>query len=177
MKSFLGRCSTKVKGLTWGLIPSWSRESKGFINARAETLLEKHSFRESFKRRRCLIPTDGFYEWKREGSGKQPYYFQLTDGEFFAFASIWDEWGQNEEKVTTCAIITTQPNELLTPVHNRMPVILREENYEEWLQGDPRRAESLLVPYPASEMPGYTVGKCMKVPSFDSAELVKPLQL
>jgi putative SOS response-associated peptidase YedK len=98
----------EMSSLVWGLIPSWSREPKGIINARAETLLEKPSFREAFKHRRCLIPADGFYEWKKEANGKQPYYFQLKDGELFAFAGIWEEWEKGESAVRTCAIITTE---------------------------------------------------------------------
>lgn len=163
--------------LTWGLIPSWSKEPKGIINARAETLLEKPSFREAFKHRRCLIPADGFYEWKKETHGKQPYYFQLKDGELFAFAGIWETWTQGEDKATTCAIITTQPNELLSPVHNRMPAILHERNYDEWLHGGASGAQSLLVPYPVTEMQGYPVSKKVNVPAGDGAELVKPLEL
>ena len=162
----------------WGLIPSWSREPKGFINARAETLLEKPSFREAFKRRRCLVPCDGFYEWKKEGSGrKQPYYFQLKDGELFAFAGIWEEWQQEEHKVATCAIITTPPSTLVAPLHNRMPAMLREVDYEEWLGGDVRQAASLLVPYPATGMQSYPVSMKVNLPVVDGAELVKPLEL
>lgn len=167
----------EMSSLVWGLIPSWSREPKGFINARAETLLEKPSFREAFKHRRCLIPADGFYEWKKEAKGKQPYYFQLTDGGLFAFAGIWEEWGKDESAVKTCAIITTEPNELLSPLHNRMPVILREEDYERWLGGGLHDAESLLVPYPASEMQGHAVSRQVNVPTVDRRELVMPLEL
>jgi putative SOS response-associated peptidase YedK len=161
--------------LAWGLIPSWSKEPKGNINARAETLLEKPSFREAFKHRRCLIPADGFYEWKKEANGKQPYYFQLKDGGLFAFAGIWEEWRQGESEATTCAIITTQPNELLSPVHNRMPAILHERNYDEWLHGSASEAQSLLVPYPVTEMQGYPVGRKVNAPVADSAELIKPM--
>lgn len=118
----------EISFLEWDLIPLWSREPKGFINVRAETLLERPSFREAFKHHRCLIPADGFYEWKKEAKGKQPYYFRLAGGDLFAFAGIWEERGKDESAVRTCAIITTQPNELLSPLHNRMPVILREED-------------------------------------------------
>src|SRR5882672_2485913 len=104
----------------WGLIPSWSTEPKGFINARAETLEEKPSFSESFQRRRCLIPADGFYEWQRNGKNKQPYYFQLIDESPFSFAGIWDEWRKDDVSVASCAIITTKPNELLATIHDRM---------------------------------------------------------
>ncbi len=102
----------------WGLIPSWSKEPKGFINARSETLEEKPSFSESFQRRRCLIPADGFFEWQKSSSSKQPYYFQMKDEAPFAFAGIWDEWRRDELPITSCAIITTTPNELLAPIHD-----------------------------------------------------------
>ena len=115
---------TELTSLTWGLIPSWSRDGKAFINARCETLERKPSFSESFQRRRCLIPADGFFEWKRLGRSKQPYYFQLKDESPFAFAGIWDRWKNGEQLVTACAIITTAANELVGPLHDRMPAIL-----------------------------------------------------
>lgn len=104
--------------LTWGLIPSWSTDGKGFINARAETLEEKPSFSESFRLRRCLIPADGFFEWKRTGREKRPFYFQLRDELPFAFAGIWDTWSNRGELITTCAIITTAANELVGELHD-----------------------------------------------------------
>src|SRR5438552_13425567 len=107
--------------ITWGLIPSWSTDGKGFINARAETLEEKPSFSESFRLRRCLIPADGFFEWKRTGREKRPYYFQVNDEMPFAFAGIWDTWRNRGDVITSCAIITTAPNELVAELHDRMP--------------------------------------------------------
>src|SRR6266404_5366494 len=138
----------------WGLIPSWSKEPKGFINARAETLEEKPSFSESFQRRRCLIVADGFYEWARSGRWKQPYYFQLNDERPFAFAGIWDGWRSDKTSIESCAIITTTANEILSPIHTRMPCILNPESYDEWLSADARieHMRKLLVPYPPSEM-------------------------
>src|SRR5216110_2044366 len=118
--------------LTWGLIPSWSNDGKGFINARAETLEEKPSFSESFRLRRCLIPADGFYEWQRSGKIAQPYYFQMKDESPFAFAGIWDEWQGDGKAIASCAIITTTANELLASIHNRMPVILPSESEDKW---------------------------------------------
>src|SRR5256885_3942670 len=102
--------------LTWGLIPSWSKDGKGFINARCETLEAKPSFSESFHQRRCLVLSDGFFEWRRLGRSKQPFYFQLKDGLPFAFAGIWDQWRNGEQLVTSCAIITTTANELVGPL-------------------------------------------------------------
>src|SRR5436190_11198161 len=99
--------------LQWGLIPSWSKEPKGFINARAETLPEKPSFSESFQRRRCLIPADGFYEWKRTGRARQAFFFQMKDDAPFAFAGVWDEWQKDGVSIKSCAIVTTTANALL----------------------------------------------------------------
>src|SRR6185503_13476996 len=116
--------------LRWGLIPFWSKEPKGFINARAETIEQKAAFNESFQRRRCLIPADGFYEWERNGKISQPYYFQMKDQAPFAFAGIWDRWKSEDIWITSCAIITTTANELLTSIHHRMPVIISPEAYD-----------------------------------------------
>jgi len=117
----------EARFLTWGLIPSWSTDGKGFINARAETIEEKPSFSESFRLRRCLIPADGFYEWKRTGREKRPFYFQLDHEKPFAFAGIWDTWSNRGDVVTSCAIITTAANELVGELHDRMPAILLNE--------------------------------------------------
>lgn len=160
--------------LQWGLIPSWSKEAKGFINARAETLEEKPSFSDSFQRRRCLIPADGFYEWKSSGGWKQPYYFQLRDEGPFAFAGIWDEWAGDKLSIRSCAIVTITANELLAPIHNRMPVILPPKSYEAWLSVDakPGQMRNLLVPYPASEMKSHPVGSDVNQPKVDEPHLV-----
>jgi putative SOS response-associated peptidase YedK len=161
--------------LQWGLIPSWSKEAKGIINARAETLEEKPSFSESFQRRRCLIPADGFYEWKKSGKWKQPYYFQLKDAGPFAFAGIWDEWYRGDLSINSCAIITTTANDLLAPIHDRMPVILHAKSYEAWLSGDTTllRLKELLLPYPASEMTSHPVGSDVNKPEVDRPNLVE----
>ena len=146
--------------LQWGLIPSWSKEAKGIINARVETIEDKPSFKESFERRRCLILADGFYEWERNGKISQPYYFQMKDGAPFAFAGIWDRWRSEDRSITSCAIITTTANELLAEIHTRMPVILRPESYDLWLNENSRAADlkDLLVPFPATEMTSHPVG-------------------
>src|SRR4028119_1747843 len=125
--------------LKWGLVPSWAKDSEignRMINARAETLTEKPSFREAFKSRRCIIPASGFYEWQKKGTGaKQPFYFYLKDKEVFGFAGLWEEWLDKAtgELLETCTIITTTANEVLKPVHERMPVILKSESYDQWL--------------------------------------------
>lgn len=161
----------------WGLIPSWSTDSKGFINARAETLQKKASFREAFRERRCLILADGFYEWKRKGKMKQPYYFQLQDEMPFAFAGIWDQWQRGGATITSCALITTTPNELVAPIHNRMPVILQPDNYQNWLcEPNPTKLNALLVPIPAAEMKGFPVSTAVNRPQVDDASLVERVE-
>jgi putative SOS response-associated peptidase YedK len=158
----------------WGLIPSWSKEAKGFINARAETVTEKPSFRDSFKRRRCLIPTDGFYEWRKAGGAKQPFYFQMRDEGVFAFAGLWDTWRGDGDPVASCAIITTTPNELVGRVHDRMPVILSPGDFDAWLsdEDDAHELKGLLVPFPAEYMQGYPVGLGVNSASVDTRHLV-----
>lgn len=145
--------------LRWGLIPSWADDPKiGYrmINARAETVASKPSFRTAFKRRRCLIPADGFYEWKKEGKAKQPYLIELDDGELFAFAGLWEGWGGDDRpNIESCTIITTEANELMSELHHRMPVILSPDDYQQWLDpanDDYDGLEKLLDPYPADQM-------------------------
>ncbi len=176
-----GRILSQLK---WGLVPSWSKDaytSKGLINARAETLTEKPSFREAFKSHRCIIPASGFYEWQKKGTGaKQPFYFYLNDKEVFGFAGLWEQWIDKTtgELLETCTIITTEANEVLKPVHDRMPVILKAESYDEWLDTkvkDIDKLQKLLVPYPAKEMSSHAVSKSVNVPETDSDELIKPM--
>lgn len=163
----------------WGLIPSWSKEPKGIINARCETLNEKPSFCESFERRRCLIPADGFYEWKNSGKSRQPYYFQMKDEELFYFAGIWDQWRRGAESITSCAIITTTPNELLETIHDRMPVILPAETQKAWLARDTRPMEllSLLNPFSGAAMKGHPVSQQVNYAQAEDAGLVEPVEL
>lgn len=165
----------------WGLVPRWAKdESIGskLINARAETLAEKPSFRDAFRSRRCIIPTSGFYEWERTAKGaKQPFYFYLKEKEVFGFAGLWEEWLDKEtgEVTETCTIITTEANDVLKPVHDRMPVILKAEDYEEWLSQkikDTGKLQNLLVPYPADEMTSHTVSRAVNSPSEKSPELI-----
>ncbi len=171
-----------IDALRWGLIPSWAKdESIGnkMINARAETLAEKPSFRNAFRSHRCIIPASGFYEWQKAAKGaKQPFYFHLKDKEVFGFAGLYEQWVDREtgEQIETCTIITTEANKVLEPVHDRMPVILKPENYEQWLDAkekDTDKLQELLVPYPAIEMDSYKVSKSVNTPSNDSPELIK----
>lgn len=159
----------------WGLIPSWSKEPKGFINARAETLERKASFHESFQTRRCLIPADGFYEWKRTGRARQAFFFQLKDEAPFAFAGVWDTWKKDAVSINSCAIVTTTPNELLEPIHDRMPAILADESCRLWLdpRTPPAELKELIVPFPAAAMKGHPVSSKVNSPEIDNEELIK----
>jgi putative SOS response-associated peptidase YedK len=170
--------------LKWGLVPSWAKDSEignRMINARAETLAEKPSFREAFKSRRCIIPASGFYEWQKKGTeAKQPFYFYLKEKEVFGFAGLWEEWldKQTGEMLESCTIITTEANEVLKPVHERMPVILKPESYDEWLdvkEKNTKKLQKFLVPYSAKEMNSHAVSRNVNIPDVDSAELIKPL--
>jgi putative SOS response-associated peptidase YedK len=169
--------SREARMLQWGLIPFWSKEPKGIINARVETIAEKASFNESFQKRRCLIFADGFYEWERNGKISQPYYFKLKDGALFTFAGIWDQWRSGERVITSCAIITTTANELLATIHTRMPVILPPELHDLWLNEDSRTPElkDLLLPYPASEMTSYAVGYEVNDAKSEGEHLLDPV--
>jgi len=165
--------------LRWGLIPSWAKDASGgvrMINARAETLAEKPSFKRLLHGRRCLVVADGFYEWKQEQGGKTPMYITLKDQEPFAFAGLWDSWNSPEgQQVRTCTIITTEPNELMASIHNRMPTILPQQAIEEWLdpaQRDDQALLSLLKPYSADEMAARPVSRKVNNPKYDSAELI-----
>lgn len=159
--------------LQWGLIPYWSKEPKGFINARVETIEQKPAFNDSFLKRRCLIFADGFYEWERNGKISQPYYFQMKDGAPFAFAGIWDRWKTAGTTITSCAIITTTANELLAQIHHRMPVIVGAESYDFWLTGRAPDVKDLLTPFPASEMMSYTVSHDVNDTKIDDEHLVQ----
>jgi putative SOS response-associated peptidase YedK len=150
--------------LHWGLIPSWSRDGKGFINARAETAGEKPTFHSAFKKRRCLIPATAFYEWQKQKAGaKQPYAVRLKGVDLFAFAGLWDTWTNHEagEELESCTILTTAANELMKPIHDRMPVILPEEAYSAWLN---QPDASLLQPFPADRMEAFPVSTYVNTP-------------
>ena len=141
--------------LRWGLVPYWAKDEKiGFktINARAETVDSAHSFRSAFKKRRCLIPADGFYEWKKVIGGKIPYSIEMKDDSPFVFVGLWEGWQnpETQEWLRTCTVITGQPNELVAEIHTRMPVILPPETNERWLTGE--AGKEILLPYPAEAM-------------------------
>lgn len=166
----------------WGLVPSWAKDpdiGNRMINARAETLAEKPSFKSSLKRKRCLILADGFYEWKQIPGQKTklPMYIRLKSGQPFAFAGLWDEWhAPDGSQVLSCTIITTEPNSMMQAIHNRMPVILPPEAYTTWLaQGDqkPEALIGLLQPYPTEKMTVYPVSILVNSPNNDSPELIR----
>lgn len=170
----------------WGLVPSWAKDpsvGSRMINARGETVAEKPSFRAAFRRRRCLIPADGFYEWKRTGNGKQPYYIRLKDEEPFAFAGLWEIWvGPDGSELESCTIITTEPNELMTDLHDRMPVILSPDDYAEWLgtgkdatAKDVEQIRHLIRPFDAKLMAAYPVSTRVNSPMQEGLNLIAPL--
>ncbi len=166
----------------WGLIPSWSKDIKRgarMINARAETASEKPSFRAAFKRRRCLIPSDGFYEWQKLGREKQPMYIHAQDGKLFGLAGLWEVWQSADGSlIESCAILTTEPNELMAPIHNRMPVIIEPGEYGMWLEPGPHPedARHLLRPYPAAKMHAYPVSSHVNSPYNDTPQCMAPLE-
>jgi putative SOS response-associated peptidase YedK len=165
----------------WGLIPSWAKDAdigNRLINARAETLSEKPSFRNALKRRRCLILADGFFEWtpSPDGKSKIPYYIRLLSGDVFAFAGLWDIWkAQDGAQIHSCTIITTSPNSLITPLHNRMPVVLPKESYSPWLSSgelNPLQLKEFLSPYPSEQMEAYPVSLAVNNPNINSPTLI-----
>jgi len=169
----------------WGLIPMWAKDpsiGSRLINARGETVAEKPSFRGSFKYKRCLILADGFYEWKTTNGkkSKTPYFIHMKNRKPFAFAGLWDVWeGPDGSNIKTCTIITTEPNELMEHLHNRMPVILHPRDYAKWLDVSPQTPENLLPlikPFPADEMSAYRVSTLVNRPVNDSPELVVPVE-
>ena len=168
----------------WGLIPFWAKDPKignRMINARGETLAEKPSFKAPYKYRRCMILTSGFYEWQKQPDSKSkvPHYIRLKSGKPFAFAGLWDRWNSPDgSEILSATIITTQPNEFVLPIHNRMPVILPSSAYERWLSPGEKPAgelDDLLVPYPADEMEAYPVSTFVNSPKNDSAQCIQPL--
>ena len=172
--------SPAVSFLRWGLIPSWAKDKaigNKLINARGETVHSKPSFRSAFRQRRCLVLADGFYEWRAEGGIKQPYYISLQSGDPFAMAGLWEQWddGVSDVPLATCTIITTEPNELLSRIHRRMPVILPSTRHEAWLDPamhDVARLRDVLVPYDSDAMTYRPVSRAVSNPRNDGPELL-----
>ena len=173
--------------LRWGLIPSWSRDpreterSYSLINARAETVADKPSFKAAFRQRRCLVPADGFFEWQGQGGGpKQPYWIQAADGKPLAFAGLWERWRGELDGVsgaiTSFTIIVGEPNALVAPLHDRMPVILAPEDWSRWLApegDDPATLRPLLAPYPADAMLAMPVSTKVNDPTKDGPDVIE----
>ncbi|MGF1590299.1 MAG: SOS response-associated peptidase [Pleurocapsa sp.] len=175
-----GRSLERMK---WGLVPSWVKDldnySHNLINARAETVAEKPSFRAAFKHRPCLIPVSGFYEWTRE---KQPYYFQLKESQLFALAGLWESWSpkglasrhNGKDELVSCTILTTKANIEAAKVHHRMPVIIRPQDYDSWL-GELAERKKLLTALPEVDLNLYPVSKMVNSPKNDVAECIQPI--
>lgn len=172
----------RIGPLKWGLVPSWAKDAKIgalTVNARAETLDEKPAFKPLLSRKRCLIPADGFYEWKKIAKKKQPMRMVLTDRKVFAFAGLYDTWIQpNGNKLSTCTLITTKSNDLMAEIHDRMPAILLPGNEEHWLDRgieDPGKIISLLAPYPSEYMRAYPVGSLVGNVKNDVVECIEEI--
>jgi putative SOS response-associated peptidase YedK len=173
----------EISQMRWGLIPHWAKDpsgAAGMINARAETVIEKPAFRDPFKFRRCLIPADGFYEWKKTGTSKQPFCFEVNDGKLFAFAALWDGWKDSSGQwVKTCSILTTMPNAVTSTVHERMPVILDPNSYDLWLDPAMQNVAAiseLLKPFDAQLMRCYPVSNRINHVVNDDDECSRPVE-
>lgn len=170
-----------ITSAKWGLIPSWAKDEKiggSLTNARAETVAEKPAFRSAFRKRRCWVPADGFYEWKKTPVGKQPYRFTMKDESLFFFAGLWEVWRNPDGKeVRTVTLVTTEPNAVTQPVHDRMPVILPPENRDAWLASETtaETLKSLLVPYAAEAMKAEPVSTAVNSARYDGPDLIRPL--
>ena len=167
--------------LQWGLVPSWAKDPQvgsRLINARSETVAEKPAFRDALRRRRCLVLADGFYEWQKLDGGKQPFYFRLRGGGAFGFAGLWERWQGPPGIIESCTLITTEANDLLRSVHDRMPVILHPRDHDLWLDRGIRQSElliPLLRPYPSEEMTAYPVSRRVNSPENDDTQCIEPL--
>ena len=161
----------------WGLIPHWAKKAKtgySMVNARAETVATKPAYRDAYKKRRCLIPTDGFYEWKPATPRKQPYFIHRRDSRPFALAGLWERWEMGEEPIETCTIIVTGANKLIATLHDRMPVIVESNDYEQWLDPaqDSTTLTSLLIPNEEEDLEVYPVGLAVNKPANNSPDLI-----
>jgi putative SOS response-associated peptidase YedK len=166
--------------LRWGLIPAWAANPKpgGFVNARVETVAEKPAFRQSFRRRRCLVPADGFFEWKHVGGKKHPYFFRKAGGGVLAYAGVWDTWNGPEGTVETVAVLTVPANDLVRPLHDRMPAVVAEDRFAEWLdpkESRPAKLLPLLVPYPVEQMEKWAVSSRVNSATEDEHALLLPV--
>lgn len=177
--AILNESPDEVSLVKWGLLPSWSKEEKSkysMINARAETLLEKPSYKRLIQKKRCLIIADSFYEWKKVDGKKAPYRIMLKNGDLFSFAGLWDIWEKDGKVIKSCSVITTSPNELVKDIHDRMPVILSQDRENDWLSDIPvEMALGLLNPYSANKMKCYEISPKVNNPANNSSEIISPL--
>ncbi len=171
-----------LRMMQWGLVPFWAKDpgiGARLINARAETAAEKPAFRDAFARKRCLIPASGFFEWQKRDQDKQPYFIRPRGEECFALAGMWQRWqGKDGQVIESCSILTTGANDLMRPIHDRMPVILQPDRHALWLDtavNDPERLSPLLKPYPATAMTAYPVSKRVNRPAHDTPDCIAPL--
>jgi len=169
--------------LTWGLVPGWAKAPDpklNLINARCETVATKSAFKNPFRYRRCLIPADGFYEWKKNGDSRQPYYFQVKSTSVFALAGLWDHWQSPDgSEIKSCAIITTRANDVVAAVHERMPVILPRDRHSQWLglaNAETDGLSDIMKPFPAGEMISFPVGKAVNRAGYDASDCIAPLK-
>lgn len=173
----------EVTWFRWGLVPFWAEDLKignRLINARGETAATKPAFRAAFKSRRCLVLADGFYEWQKHAGGKQPFLIRMKNGNPFAFAGLWERWDKEGEPVESVTILTTEANPLMRSIHDRMPVILKPEDYGKWLNPgnkDVAALADLLRPFPAEEMQAFPVSALVNNPRNDRPECLKPLEV
>ena len=170
----------ELSALRWGLIPSWAKDLSGTkpINARAETVFDTPLFRTAIRRRRCLLPADGFYEWQQRPGGRQPWHIGMLDGSLFALGGIWEYWKSGDKAVLSCAIVVTDANQLMAQIHQRMPVIIARTEYARWLDPsltDPVEIAKLLLPYPADEMRAYPVPTRVNNAKNEGVELIQPV--
>jgi len=175
--------SREALNARWGLIPHWVKELQRFkanlFNARSETAGQKPSFRDALRRRRCLLPASGFYEWSGSAGGKRPYYIHRRDGRPLALAGLWSVWAGGEAPLVSCTILTTRPNAVVAPLHDRMPVIVDPDEFECWLDPtneDPARLEDLLDPFDDDALEAYPVSRAVGSPAVDRPELIERQQ-
>jgi putative SOS response-associated peptidase YedK len=172
----------RLEAMVWGLLPGWAHDASGVrpINARAETVFDKPMFRNAIRRRRCLVPADGFYEWQQRPGGKQPYHVGMADGGIFAMAGIWEYWRiAGAEPVVSCALLVTAANDLMRPIHDRMPVLIAPQDYATWLDPglDDRLAIGrMLTPFPSLRMRAHPVSTRVNNVKNDDRELIEPLR-
>jgi len=171
-----------MRGESKGLVPFWAKDASigpRLINARCETLGQKPAYRAAFKSRRCLIPTNGFYEWMKEKEKKQPYLIRLADESLFALAGLWEHWkGPDGAIIESCTVITTEANDLIRPIHDRMPVIILKNDYDSWLSPEVSVQEtfqSLMLPYPSNEMVFFPVNPKVNRATYDNPDCIEPV--